>query len=87
MKIISKSQTVRFGSLLAGAVALLAFGTANAQWSFEPQLRVGAERDDNAKLSTRTDDVLDVNGLLYSAEVRANYESQLTNFYITPVLV
>ena len=92
MKNISKSQSVLFGSLhanrwLAGAVALLAFGTANAQWSFEPELGVGAERDDNAKLSTRTDDILDVNGLLYRAEIRANYQSQLTDFFITPKFV
>ena len=87
MKIISKSQSVRFGSLLTGAVALLAFGTANAQWNFEPVVKVGGERDDNATLSIRTDDVLDVSGLLADISVRVDYQSALSRFYVTPRLV
>jgi len=87
MKIISKSQSVRFASLFAGAAVLLAFGTANAQWNFEPVVKVGGERDDNATLSIRTDDVLDVSGLIADISVRVDYQSALSRFYVTPRLV
>jgi hypothetical protein len=72
---------------LIAAVAVFAFGQADAQWTFEPEVGVGVERDDNAKLSTRTDDILDVTGFLADGEVRANYESELSNFWITPRIV
>jgi hypothetical protein len=73
--------------LLTGAVALLAFGTANAQWSFEPVLKVGGERDDNATLSVRTDDVLDVTGILYDLSARIEYGAAKHQFFITPQVI
>ena len=66
------------------ATALVLVGRVEAQWSFEPQVRAGVERDDNAKLSTRTDDIIDVTGLLYGGEVRADYQSNVTSFFFTP---
>lgn len=72
------------GIFVAG---LFAAPAAVAQWTFEPELKVGFERDDNAKLSTRTDDILDVNGFLAEGAVRFDYNSQLTDFFITPAVV
>ena len=92
MKIISKSQPVRFGSLLRhtflpGVLVLFTMGTAEAQWTFEPILKAGVERDDNATLSVRTDDVLDVTGYLVDASVRMDFVGARSAFYITPRLL
>jgi hypothetical protein len=68
-------------------VAMVVTSTAQAQWSYEPVVGIGVERDDNATLSTRTDDILDVNGILYDISLRFDYNSALTDFFVTPRIV
>jgi len=68
-------------------LAAVAPTTVQAQWTIEPIIKVGAERDDNATLTVRTDDILDVSGFLYDISARFSYQSALTNFYITPQLL
>lgn len=88
MNTLSSFQSVKLPlhvkRCVLGAAAVFCFGTASAQWTVEPILKVGAEKDDNATLSVRTDDVIDVTGLLYEASFRFNYDSPITDFYITP---
>jgi len=71
-------------SILTLIISLTAVSVVNADWRFEPVLRVGGEKDDNPTLSVRTDDVLDDTGYLIDASVRFDYRSELTQFYITP---
>jgi len=68
-------------------IAMVVPITVQAQWLFEPVVKVGGEKDDNATLSTRTDDVLDVTGVLYDLSVRIDYNSALTDFFVTPKIV
>ncbi len=86
---IAPSQIVRTAALLVVGLLLAAVAptSAQAQWTFEPALKVGAEKDDNATLSIRTDDVRDVTGVLYDLSLRADYQSALTSFYITPTVI
>lgn len=91
MKTLSRIRSVNLSLYVQrcalGAAALLCFGSASAQWTVEPVLKVGGEKDDNATLSVRTDDVLDVTGFLYEGSMRFNYESPLTQFYVTPEVI
>ena len=85
----TQSQIVHVAGLLTVGMLLAAMvpGAALAQWTFEPIARVGVEKDDNATLSIRTDDVRDVTGILYDLSLRADYQSALTSFFITPRVI
>ena len=72
-------QAIFAFTLLIGAVSAV-----QAEWRFEPVLKVGGEKDDNPTLSVRTDDVLDDTGYLIDLSVRFDYRSPLTKFYVTP---
>ena len=71
-------------SILAFIILITAMSVANAAWTIEPVLRVGAEKDDNPTLSARTDDVLDDTGYLIDVSARFDYQSELTQFHFTP---
>lgn len=70
--------------VLIGGIAVLSVGAADAQWTAEPVLKAGFERDDNATLSIRTDDVKNVDGLLLDASARIEFNSTLTDFFVEP---
>ena len=57
------------------------------QWEFEPIVRVGGEYDDNATLSIRTDDVVELTGLLADLKGVARYSSQRTTFDVQPRVI
>lgn len=60
---------------------------ANAQdWSFDPVLSVGGEFDDNAQLTTRTDDIVELTGLLVEAAADIGYQSETTEFVFSPLV-
>jgi hypothetical protein len=62
------------------------FLPAQAQdWRFSPEIAAGYEFDDNAELSIRTDNVVELNGLLAEASVDINYISETTEFGFTPL--
>lgn len=57
-----------------------------AQWSIEPLVRVGAEIDDNATLSIRTDDKVDLSGFLLEGSAKIGTNSERTDFSLTPMI-
>jgi len=92
MRIIIESPTSIFVPsgvlrLLVLSAAIAIVSDANAQWSWEPVVRVGGEKDDNATLSVRTDDVLDVTDILYDVGARINFDSATSDFFIEPQLI
>lgn len=79
------------GRSRAGAIFLvlagifLQTGTAEAQeWRFEPLLRAGLEYDDNARLDTRTDEQVELNGWLAEVAATMAYASERSTFSATP---
>ena len=82
----NKTHRIALGPLLTAAAIGLLFAqeNASAQWSFDPMVRVGAEADDNATLTIRTDEEIDLEGLLLEASAGFLYDSQRTDFEITP---
>jgi hypothetical protein len=57
-----------------------------AEWRIEPLIRVAGETDDNANLSTRTDEDTDISGYIIDASAKFAYASELTTFFVTPTL-
>jgi hypothetical protein len=55
-------------------------------WSFDPVVSVGGEIDDNAQLTTRTDDIVELTGLLLEGAVDIGYRSEATEFLFTPLV-
>ncbi len=54
-------------------------------WQFEPILKAGVETDDNASLSTRTDQEVGLTGFLADARADINYSSSdTTSFFLQP---
>jgi hypothetical protein len=72
-----------FGYLLLALFASSAFGQ---DWQISPEIAAGYEYDDNAELSIRTDDVVELNGLLAEASVDVDYLSETTEFGFTPLV-
>jgi hypothetical protein len=69
-------------------LALLLTNPAAAQnWRFDPVLKIGADFDDNAELSTRTDQEIDLQGTLFNAAADINYNSDATTFNFSPRFV
>jgi hypothetical protein len=59
--------------------------TALAQdWRLEPIFRVGGEFDDNATLNPRTDEEIQLTGLLFDASVDVDFSSPTTSFSMQP---
>ena len=59
----------------------------DAQWHIEPVIKAGGETDDNATLTTRTDDVIDLSGFLFDLSAKVTYTSPRTDFFVTPRLL
>lgn len=78
-------------SLLAWSMpfvlSLLSTGVLAQDWSFAPRLAVGGEVDDNAQLTVRTDDVVELEGYLLQAAADITYLSQTTRFGFIPLVV
>lgn len=74
---------------LSALVLILAFAnSALAQdWRFEPILKIGGEYDDNATLDPRTDQEVDLSGLLLNARADIYYTSPATTFFVRPEVV
>jgi hypothetical protein len=77
--------------LRALCAAIFVFASANSalaqDWRFEPIFKVGAEFDDNATLDPRTDQEVDVTGLLLEARADVYYSSPTTSFFVQPRLL
>ena len=67
-------------------VTSVAWPVQAQDWQFSPEIAAGYEFDDNAELSIRTDDVVELNGLLAEASVNIDYLSETTEFGFTPLV-
>ncbi len=79
--------TVRIAASISCVVMLVVVTPAVAlaqDWRFEPVVRVGAEYDDNAILSIRTDEEIESSGLLLDLEANISYSSEITSFSVQP---
>jgi hypothetical protein len=78
------------GRLVRGLSCALIFSgflvdVATAQdWRFEPILRVGGESDDNATLNVRTDQEVELQGVLVDALADIRYSSPKSSFFLQP---
>jgi hypothetical protein len=81
-------RPIRVSVLRALCAAIFVFACANSalgqNWQFEPQLRVGGEYDDNAALDPRTDEEIELSGLLLEARADFNYTSPIAKFFVQP---
>ena len=68
--------------ILLGAVSAV----EAAEWRFEPELRLGADFDDNPYLSIRTDVAESETGYVAEGSAEVAYRSEKTDFDITPTL-
>jgi len=67
-------------------VTLILPGVVFADWSFYPLLRVGADFDDNATLTSRTDDIDSISGFIGEASVGIAYQTPTNYFFIEPLV-
>jgi hypothetical protein len=74
-------------SLLLASSLLLFSSASFADWDVVPLIKVGGEHDDNPQLDPRTDQEINLTGVL--AEVSADfiYTTNQTNFNLVPILL
>jgi hypothetical protein len=74
--------------LIFGLVSALFFGpgVAGADWQFDPILRAAWDFDDNATLSPRTDEEIDLSGYLAEASLDMIYDSDRSYLSMRPIL-
>ena len=57
-----------------------------AEWIIDPQIRAAGSFDDNATLNFRTDNEESISGYILEGSARFAYASEITNFFVTPIL-
>ena len=67
-------------------IAVLGSGAASADWNFDPVLRAAWDFDDNATLSTRTDDEVDLSGYMAEASLDFIYTSERSYLSLRPMM-
>ena len=67
-------------------IAVLGSGVASADWNFDPILRAAYDFDDNATLSTRTDDEVELSGYLAEASLDMIYTSERSYLSMRPAV-
>lgn len=81
----NKSLYRRLQAVLCAAPVLFFSGTSGAQeWRFQPEVRVGAEYDDNSRLSTVPAFVQTSDGYLIGASLEMRYATERTTFSVSP---
>jgi len=82
MAMNGKSLLVLCGVL---AIGMLPKSAEAQEWRFEPILKAGLVSDDNANLSARLDEEVDLNGYLLEARADIKYSlSNITSFLLQP---
>ncbi len=66
--------------------ALAHAGTAMAEWRFDPIIRAAYDFDDNARLSGRTDEEIELSGYIVEGSVDMTYRSARSFFSLRPML-
>lgn len=82
----SKRRLLTVLVLAASPALLLGTTIASADWQFDPVLRAAWDFDDNATLSTRTDDEIELSGYLAEASLDAIYTSERSYLSMRPIL-
>ena len=77
--------TKAFGGSLA-LISLILPGLTLADWNFYPALRIAGDFNDNATLTSRTDDVDSISGFIGEASVAIAYQAQTGMFFIEPII-
>lgn len=67
-------------------IAILGSGIASAEWQFDTILRAAGDFDDNATLSTRTDDEVDLSGYMAEASLDMIYTSERSYLSLRPMV-
>ena len=67
-------------------IAVLGSGAASADWNFDPVLRAAWDIDDNATLSTRTDDEVELSGYMAEASLDLIYTSERSFLSMRPMV-
>ena len=67
-------------------IAVLGSGAASADWKFDPILRASWDYDDNATLSTRTDDEVELSGYIAEASLDMIYASERSYLSMRPMV-
>jgi hypothetical protein len=74
-----------FRTLFAAVFVLASGNAALAQdWRLEPILKAGVEIDDNATLDPRTDQEVDLSGILLEGSADIYFSSPKTSFFVQP---
>lgn len=69
------------------AVLLLPLTTTQAQeWRLEPEVRLGAEYDDNARLRSQEDQIQEIDGYILEGSLGIGYNTQRSSLKVTPRL-
>ncbi len=70
----------------AGLIALIASttGAVAQDWKFDPVFKFGYELDDNAQLSIRTDEEVEISGFQADVSLRVDYLTDTTIFTLVP---
>ena len=71
--------------ILCLAIGVLQTGVATADWKFDPILRAAWDYDDNATLSGRTDEEIELSGYIAEASVDLVRESERGFFSLRPM--
>lgn len=79
-----RSATVLMFVVLA--IAILGSNNASAEWQFDPILRAAWDYDENATLSTSTDDETELSGYIGEASVDMIYDSERSHLSLRPIL-
>ena len=86
----NKLRLLHMPVLRALCAAIFVFASTNSalaqDWRFEPIFKVGGEYDDNSRLDPRTDQELDLSGLLLDARADIYYSSPATRFFLQPTV-
>ena len=74
------------GTFVVCVIAIVGSSTPvyGQEWTFDPIVRLGAEVDDNANLSIRTDQEAEISGFTADLTARVDYLSSVTSFYVAP---
>lgn len=73
-------------SLIVLPVLILSSGLASAEWQFDPILRASWDYDDNATLSARTDDEIELNGYIAEGSVDFIFTDENTYLSMQPIV-
>ena len=85
-KSVSERRLATKLMLVVLPIAVLGSGAASADWNFDPILRAAWDYDDNATLSTSTDDELELSGYMAEASLDLIYTSERSFLSMRPMV-